>query len=192
MLIEKIKRIGWLSLLILVLTFFSSHNALAQENNEHSVATTIIIVRHAEKASPTADDPPLTSEGEQRAETLAKMLNVSISNSSVPKVSVVFSTKYKRTIETVNNYADSEKIPIQYYDDSQDLITQIKSNYVGKLILVAAHSDTIEGIIQQLGVPSDLIPKINNSYNYLMIVTVLPSGSAVLIPLKYEIWKSIP
>lgn len=170
-------------------------------------ATTVVVVRHAEKgpATPNDADTPLTQDGEKRAETLARMLKVSVpASSTIPKVSAVFSTKLpgtpekpvKRTLETVNNYAVPENIPIQYYDYSAqgntDLVNQIKSNYVGKTVLVAGHSDTVTDIVQKLGVSANSIPPIGNEFNNLLIVTISPNGTASLTHLKYEIWRSIP
>jgi phosphohistidine phosphatase SixA len=169
-------------------------------------ATTVIVVRHAERAgNPGESNPPLTPDGEKRAETLARMLKAGLSvNPAIPKVSVVFSTKFpgtpgqpvKRTFETVNNYAVPENIPIQYYDysaqGSANLVNQIKSNYAGRSVLVAGHSDTVADIVQKLGVSAHSIPSIGNDFNNLLIVTISPTGTASLTHFKYETWQSIP
>jgi 2,3-bisphosphoglycerate-dependent phosphoglycerate mutase len=201
------KRIILLLSLILSLVLVIDQNVKAEESYTAKDVTTVIIVRHAEKDLPASNDidTPLTEDGERRAETLARMLKVNVSaNSSVLKVSVVFSTKatsalvkpVKRTLETVNNYADLEKIPIQYYEYSEqgtvDLVNQIESQYVGKSILVAGHSNTVADIVQKLGVDPSVIPQIGNEFNNLLIVTIPPNRNASLTHLKYETWKSIP
>ena len=55
--------------------------------------TTVIVVRHAEKAAEPAADPPLTAEGIARAEVLSKLL------STMP-VTAILSTDYVRTRST--------------------------------------------------------------------------------------------
>ncbi len=93
-------------------------------------ATTVAIVRHAEKKDNSAN-PPLTKAGERRAESLARILK----NSGI---SAVFSTNLERTRETVNNYADSQspRIAIQYYNNTGQVASLIKSKYAGKSVLV--------------------------------------------------------
>jgi len=146
-------------------------------------ATTVAIVRHAEKQDNSAN-APLTKTGECRAESLARILN----NSGI---SVVFSTNFERTRETVNNYADSQspKISIQYYNNTKDVANQIKSKYAGKSILVAAHSDTVEQLVQDVGAGS--VPPIGNEFNNLLIVTIPSDGTPSLTRMKYEIWPSV-
>lgn len=140
--------------------------------------TTVMIVRHAEKAIHPPDDPPLTADGEKRAETLARILN----NTGV---SAVFSTNTIRTRETVNNYADSRGIEIKTYNTVEEVTNLIKSHHVGKTVLVAGHSNTVPVIIEALGVSS--APTIGNEFNNLFIVTICHNDVASLTHLKYEI-----
>ena len=117
-------------------------------------ATTVAIVRHAEKKD-NSTNAPLTKTGECRAESLARILK----NSGI---SAVFSTNLERTRETVNNYADSQspRIAIQYYNNTGAVASLIKSRYAGKSVLVAAHSGTVEQLVQDLGAGS--VPAIGN------------------------------
>lgn len=135
--------------------------------------TTVVIVRHGERAN-----DELTVDGEKRAETLARILEDS-------GVSAVFSTNTTRTRETVNNTVDQLGITIQYYTSPQDVTGLIKSENVGKVVLVAGHSNTVPQIIEGLGVSS--APSIGNEFNNLFIVTICPNGVASLTHLKYVI-----
>jgi phosphohistidine phosphatase SixA len=146
-------------------------------------ATTVAIIRHAEKKDNSAN-PPLTKAGECRAESLARILK----NSGI---SVVFSTPLTRTQETVNNYADSQspKITIQSYQTPKEVANLIKTKYTGKSILVASHSGDVEQIVQELG--AGLVPSIGNEFNNLFIVTIPPNGTPSVMPMKYEIWFNV-
>lgn len=171
------KKISLLFFLVLSLAFVPVHDVKAKTVKEvKSSHTTVVIVRHAEKAAYPHNDPPLTEEGEERAKTLARMLSKS-------GVSVVFSTNYIRTRETVNNYADPRGIKIEIYNTPVEVADLIKSHYVGKAVLVAGHSNTVSSIIKALGLSS--APRVNNEYNNFFIVTICPNGVASLTHLKY-------
>jgi broad specificity phosphatase PhoE len=138
---------------------------------------TVVIVRHAERANDA-----LTEDGEKRAETLARLL----SNTGV---SAIFSTNTTRTIETVNNTAERLGITIQFYNSIQEVADLIKSEYVGKVVLVVGHSDTVPQTVNALGVSS--APQIANEFNNLFIVTIRPDGIASLTHLKYDIHQDL-
>jgi broad specificity phosphatase PhoE len=136
-------------------------------------AITVVIVRHAERANDA-----LTEDGEKRAETLARLL----SNTGV---SAIFSTNTTRTIETANNTAERQGIPIQLYNSIQEVTDLIKSEYAGNVVLVVGHSDSVPQTIEALGVSA--APQIGNEFNNLFIVTIRPDGIASLTHLKYDI-----
>jgi broad specificity phosphatase PhoE len=138
---------------------------------------TVVIVRHAERANDA-----LTEDGEKRAETLARLL----SNTGV---SAIFSTNTTRTIETVNNTAERLGITIQFYNSIQEVADLIKSEYVGKVVLVVGHSDTVPQTVNALGVSS--APQIANEFNNLFIVTIRSDGIASLTHLKYDIHQDL-
>lgn len=142
--------------------------------------TRVVIVRHAEKGMQMPDDTqtPLTADGEKRAETLARMLDKS-------GVSIVYSTNYTRSRETVNNYADRKNIAIKNYNTPEEVTNLIKSQHTGKAVLVAGHSDTVPRILNGLGVSS--APQIDDEFNNLFIVTIETNGKTSLTQLKYEI-----
>ncbi|MHC4206194.1 MAG: histidine phosphatase family protein [Planctomycetota bacterium] len=146
---------------------------LFEEVPEKPQVTTVVIVRHAERANGT-----LTADGEKRAETLARLL----SNTGV---SAVFSTNYTRTIETANNTAEKLGITIQFYNSVQGIADLIKSEYAGKTVLVVGHSNTVSQTAEALGVSS--APSISGKYDNLFIVTIRPDGIASLTHLKYDI-----
>ncbi len=170
------KKISLIIISVFCLVFVSFQEVKAQDN------TTIIIVRHAEKATEPYGNPPLTVSGEKRAETLARMLVDS-------NVSAIYSTGYTRTRETVNNTADMLGFKIQLYSSIKELVNLIKSQNSGKVVLVAGHSNTVPDTIAALGIESP--PEVDNQFNNLFIVTICPDGKVSLTHLKYEIFSSL-
>ena len=149
-----------------------------QEAFTQAGATTVLIVRHAERAGDSTDD--LSEEGERRAETLARMLRSS-------GVSAVFSTDTTRARETVNNYADMHGIAITPYRTVEEVASRIKSDHMGQAVLVAGHSNTVSPIAEALGV--NPVPDTGEEYDNLFVVTISSDGTASLTHLKFQIQR---
>jgi len=154
-----------------------------------SQITKVIVVRHAEKAADNnAPGVELSGDGEKRATTLSNILNVS-------GVSAVFATKtsggqsYKRTFETVNNYAQSKGFAVQYYKTVAEIVELIKEQYSGQSVLVAGHSSSVPGILEGLGI--DDPPGINGQFNNLFVVFLMSDDTASMMHLKYEIHSNL-
>jgi len=98
--------------------------------------TTFILVRHAEKESGT-NDPGLSTEGQQRAIALAKILEQQ-------RVNAIYSTNFNRTKSTVKPLADAKGIGIQTYDKEPDL------SKVSGTVVICGHSNTIPALANKL------------------------------------------
>lgn len=107
-------------------------------------ATTVFVVRHAEKG-PDGDDPSLTAEGRQRAEALAHMLGDA-------GVSAVFSSQFKRTLETATPLATRLGLTPQVVDarDMAALIGAVRSLPAGSRAVVVSHSNLVPVIVERL------------------------------------------
>ncbi len=161
--------------------------------------TKVVVVRHAEKAQNNCEAPNCqlsASEtgGEKRAETLSYILSVSgITEAFSTQTTANPPVHYLRTFETVNNYAASKGIAIQYYSASGDgpaaVVNKIKTYYLGKSILIAGHSSTVPAILTELGVPDSPLT-IGNEFNNLFVVMLPSGGEASMMRLKYEVHKN--
>lgn len=144
-------------------------------------ATTVILVRHAEKASSPAADPPLTSAGEARARALlAKVRDAG--------VSAIITTQFVRTKATAAPVAAAlgitpEVVPAIGATHVQDVAAAIR-RHAGQTVLVVGHSNTIPAIIAALGAPQPP-PICDEEYDNLYIVTIAPDGRAKLTKAKY-------
>lgn len=97
-------------------------------------AQTFILVRHAEKEA-TGTDPNLTKEGEARALSLAKLLEMQ-------KIDAIYSTNFNRTKNTVKPLADAKGLTIR--TDEPDL-SSLKGT-----IVICGHSNTIPQLANKL------------------------------------------
>lgn len=161
----------------LVLAMFSLAVAAPQP-------TTILLVRHAEKASAEGGmtaDPPLTAAGAERAKELARVL-------AGTKLAAVYTTPYKRTRDTAIPVAAAHGLaPIEIAAGNsyaRDLVSRITFDHSGETVLVVGHSNTTPEVLRQLGIAEP--PNIADSqYDDLFIVTLAPNVAPRLLALRY-------
>ena len=156
------------------LAVFAATNA-PQENKP----TTIIFVRHAEKAAVTGDDPPLSEAGIKRAAALRHVLEKS-------GVSAIYATQYQRTKQTVEPLAQALKIPITQIDakSTEILVAQIREKHRGATVVVAGHSNTVPAIIKALGAAE--APAIaDDVFDNFFVLTIAEKSPARLLHLRY-------
>lgn len=157
-------------LLLSILLAGASINAGAQ-------TTTYILLRHAEKdtsapgAAMMKADPPLSPEGEKRAQKLPEVLKAYSPDA-------IYSTNYTRTKNTVALLAKKFNKEIQIYDPKN--LAQFADGLLketGKTIVVAGHSNTTPQLVNLL-IGEKRYPDLPDSvYNQLWIVT-LNNGKA--------------
>ena len=142
--------------------------------------TTVILVRHAEKGATPADDPSLTSQGRQRAESLARML------ANTP-VSAIYTTPYARTRETAAPLAAAKRLTAVEVAVGRtyplDIVQKVNEQRGGTVVVVG-HSNTTRDVLRALGfVEAKDIP--DSEYDNLYIVTYGPLTEMRVLSLKY-------
>ncbi|MCB0569373.1 MAG: histidine phosphatase family protein [Phaeodactylibacter sp.] len=130
-------------------------------------ATLLVLVRHAEKGN--GEDPNLTSEGVRRALLLSDILQGL-------SLEVVYTTDFKRTIQTSEPTALRQHVPLKQYTPSNlaTLAYKLSTRYKGKSVLVVGHSDTTPELINTL-VGKELVARIPE-YEYNKLYVMLISG----------------
>jgi 2,3-bisphosphoglycerate-dependent phosphoglycerate mutase len=128
-----------------------------------SCTKNIYIVRHAEKQATVKDNPPLTTEGAQRAEVLAKYLNNK-------NVNIVYSTNTNRTINTAKPFANKHNLTVNLYnnDTAQKTLQSIVANK--KNALVVGHSNTILHLLIKMGITPPKTDVPDWEYDNLFVV----------------------
>ena len=144
--------------------------------------TTVILVRHAEKAAEPGADPPLTAAGEARAKALVDVARDA-------GVTAVITTQFERTKATARPIASALSITAEVVDarakeHAQEVARTILTKHAGEVVLVVGHSNTIPAIVAALGAKQP--PAICDSeYDGLYVVTVPASGAVRSIKARY-------
>jgi broad specificity phosphatase PhoE len=149
-------------------------------------ASTVILVRHAEKAARPADDPPLTNDGQARAKDLAAAV-------ADAHVSTVIATQFIRTQATAKPVADAAgktTIVVPATADpkahADSVAAKVRAAPAGSAVLVVGHSNTIPLIIAALGGPK--IPDLcDGEYANMFVMQMAGSGAPRLVRAKYGI-----
>ena len=139
-------------------------------------ATRIVVVRHAEKATLPAADPPLDATGRARALALREAL--------LPLApTAAYATGFARTRQTAAPTADALGLPVQTYDaagDPAELARQLLSRHAGDTLLVVGHSNTVPAIVSAL-CGCAVAPIDESRYGDRFDVTVDGDGQATLV-----------
>lgn len=141
--------------------------------------TTVIVVRHAEKATTPGSDPRLSAEGKARALALAH-----VAGPAAP--AALYVTQFMRTQETLAPLAAQLRLtPIQHpAADTPGLVSAIQSSWSGRTVVVCGHSNTVPEIVKALtGRAMDDIP--DAQFDNLYVVVVPPGGPGHTTHLKY-------
>jgi 2,3-bisphosphoglycerate-dependent phosphoglycerate mutase len=161
---------------------------------ESQTTTTIIFVRHAEKAATPEDDPALSPAGERRVAELTRQL---IYADVVAGVDAIYSTPYRRTLQTARPLAEALDLPIDRYDPDpgqyEAFLEDLVDRHKGKIILVVGHSDTLPQLIAELGASKKVPPIAENEYDNIYIISIPWFGKTKTIRLRYgEPYASSP
>jgi broad specificity phosphatase PhoE len=143
--------------------------------------TTVVIVRHAEKAADQGKDPNLTEAGEARAKLLARLLG------AMP-LGGLYSSEFHRTRETLVPLAEASGVEIRTIPARETANTltaeRLLSDHPGQLVVVASHSNLAPGIVTAL--TGEPLPEIDESvYDDLFVVSLHTDGTAHFVRLKY-------
>lgn len=125
---------------------------------------TIILVRHAEKADATSQDPELSAEGKQRAELLVKTIGKY-------KPGAFYSTNFKRTRDTLAPFAAKREKKVEIYDprNASALVDSIMKSKI-KRHLVAGHSNSVPGLANLIA-KKDIFKNLDESeYGVIWII----------------------
>ncbi|MDP2414280.1 histidine phosphatase family protein [Daejeonella sp.] len=131
--------------------------------------TSVWIVRHAEKdmKNPSDPDPPLSIDGQERAKELAALLR--------PKrLLAVYSTPFKRTMQTAQPTAYARGLTVQTYDpaDLEAFAASVLRQHKGGAVLIVGHSNTVLELVEAFGIKRPIEALSDDVYDYVFNVAV--------------------
>jgi 2,3-bisphosphoglycerate-dependent phosphoglycerate mutase len=155
--------------------------AIALAVYRSATTTTVVVVRHAEKQLGTIDDPPLSPEGEARAERLARMLG----DAGFGGVSAILVSDTRRSQQTAAPLAkrlrlQPEIVPAR---DIDQILTHVRAHR-GSRVLIVGHSNTIPDIVDRLA-GEKLPPIADGDYDDLYVVATPTFGPASVLRLTF-------
>jgi broad specificity phosphatase PhoE len=161
-----------LSLVFVVVTSFAQ-----------SEITTFVLVRHAEKETAgemaTSKDPVLAKAGQDRAQSLSKLLEKQ-------KVNSIYSTNYNRTKDTVKPLAEAKGIQVQTYESlKQPQLEELITKNKGGVVVICGHSNTVPGLANLLLGSTQFSNYDDADYGNVLIVSVTAIGKGNVTHLRY-------
>ena len=147
-------------------------------------STVVIVIRHAEKESVSAPDPPLSPAGEARAELLARMFG---QTKGAGRLDAIYITSALRNRMTAAPLAARLGIVpiVAPGDDPKALARRIVRENRGQRVMVIGHTNTVPEIVAALSGRND-IPQIDEKeFGTLYIVAVPRIGRANVLRLTY-------
>lgn len=139
----------------------------------------VYLVRHAERATDHPRDPNLSAEGRVRADELSRLL------ADAP-LTKVFSTRYRRTVQTATPLADDHGLEIEFYDPTAEGLADFGSQLraMPGHHVVVGHSNTTPQLVEALG--GDPVSTIDEmEYDRLYVVVVSSGGAATSTLIRF-------
>ena len=170
-------------LLLAALLLAGCHRAPPQDSAvpASAAATTLILVRHAERAD-TSRDSPLSETGHVRARALQDALVGS-------GIDLIVVSQYQRTAETAAPLATALRLrprvePLEGETPiaAARLAQRLMVEEAGRTILIVSHSDTVPAMLNAL-MGSDL-PELDR-YGDLFILTASPSAQPRVVTARF-------
>jgi 2,3-bisphosphoglycerate-dependent phosphoglycerate mutase len=148
--------------------------------SQEQTITTFILVRHAEKASDGTDNPDLSADGAARAQRLLSLFK----NSTIAGI---YSTKYKRTQNTVAPIAKEKELAVVTYEKFDIAgLTELARKHSGGIVVIAGHSNTVPQIANALLGKNDFRNFPDTEYGTILMVSVVEAGkNASVVKLSY-------
>jgi broad specificity phosphatase PhoE len=148
-----------------------------------STTTVVVLARHAEKDLSSIQDPPLSAEGEQRAERLAQMFG---RNKGVGRIDAIYVSDARRTQQTAAPLAErlGKQAVVVPAADTKGLVSRVMHEHEGGSVLIVGHSNTVPELIHELG-DIDVPPIGDDEYDTLYVLSIPSFGQASLLRMEY-------
>jgi broad specificity phosphatase PhoE len=148
-----------------------------------TTTTVVVLARHAEKDLSSIQDPPLSAEGEQRAQRLAQMFG---RGKGVGRIDAIYVSELRRTQQTAAPLAErlGKHAVVVPAADTKGLVSRVMHEHEGGSVLIIGHSNTVPELIHEFGA-IDVPPIADDEYDTLYVLSIPSFGHASLLRLEY-------
>lgn len=146
--------------------------------------TTVIVLRHAEKQIGAIADAPLSPEGAERAESLARLFG---DVRSVGNIEAIYVSDTRRSRDTAAPLARRLGLTAMVRDprDSKALLRELLHQHRGRIVLVVGHSNTVPELIAALTEGRVQVAIGENDYGQAWVISRPSFGPAALVQLHF-------
>lgn len=148
-----------------------------------ALTTVVVLVRPAEKEAGTIDDPPLSPDGEQRAQVLAQMLG---ETTGVGRLDAIFVSDSRRAQQVIQPLAERlGKQPVVIPSgDIASIASRITRGHDGGAVLFVGNGGTVPQLVHDLsGV--EVGSSYDTEHDTLYVLSIPTYGKANVLRIKY-------
>lgn len=148
-----------------------------------TTTTVVVLARHADKDVSSIQDPPLSAEGEQRAQHLAEMFG---RGKGAGKIDAIYVSDARRSQQTAAPLAErlGKQVVVIPAADTKGLVSRVMHEHDGDTVLIVGHSNTVPEMIHELG-EIDVAPIGDDEYDTLYVLSIPSFGHASLLRMAY-------
>ncbi|TDD77361.1 SixA phosphatase family protein [Flavobacterium caseinilyticum] len=146
--------------IVLIIALLFLNISFGQQN-----ITTYYFIRHAEKVD-SSQNPNLSEKGLKRAELWNKIF-------SEIRFDEIYSTDYKRTLQTASPTATARRIEIKLYNPKTLNIESFKKETLGRKVLIVGHSNTTPKFVNDIINQDSFSDMEDETFGNLYIVTII-------------------
>jgi|SRR5581483_1949486 len=168
----------WLSMLAVVFAL-----GVAFAIYRSASTTVVVLVRPAEKEAGTIDDPPLSPDGEERAQMLAQMLG---DTRGVGRLDAIYVSDARRAQQIIAPLAErlGKRPVIVQGSDVGAVANRITRGHDGGTVLFVGNGPLIPQLVQELS-GLELSSSNEREHDTLYVVSIPTFGRANVLRLRY-------
>ena len=148
-----------------------------------ALTTVVVLVRPAEKEAGTIDDPPLSPDGEQRAQVLAQMVG---ETTGVGRLDAIFVSDSRRAQQVIRPLAERlGKEPVVIPSgDIGSIASRITRGHDGGTVLFVGNGGNVPQLVHDLS-GIEVGPSHDTEHDTLYVVSIPTYGKANVLRIKY-------
>lgn len=171
----------WLTMLAVVCALGV---ALAVLRSAYTASTTLVVlVSPAEKEAGTIDDPPLSPDGEQRAQMLAQMLGEA---TGAGRLDALYVSDARHAQQIIAPLADrlGHKAVVIPGNDIGAIASRLSRGHDGGAVLFVGNSNNIPPLVHELS-GIEVGPSSEKEHDVLYVVSIPTFGRSSVLRLKF-------